>query len=49
VPGVPGINVAGRYQDYAQNPYKYAKEEMDQVKAGTYAHFYPPAKAPRGK
>lgn len=51
VPGVPGINAPGRYEDYAQNPYKYAKAEMDQVLAGTYAHFYPPAKAqaPRGR
>lgn len=45
VPGIPGINAEGRYEDYAQNPYKYAKEEMDQITVGTYKHFYPPAKS----
>ena len=32
----------GRYEDYAADPWKYAKKVIDQVVEGSYAHFYPP-------
>ena len=41
VPEVPGINAPGRYEDYAADPWKYAKKVIDQVMEGSYAHFYP--------
>ncbi len=44
IPEVPGINAPGRYEDYAANPWKYAKSVNDKVMAGTYEHFYPAAK-----
>ena len=42
MPEVPGINAPGRYEDYAANPWKYAKEVIDKVIAGEYEYFYPP-------
>ncbi len=42
IPEIPGINAPGRYEDYAANPWKYAKAVIDKVQAGTYEHFYPP-------
>ena len=44
VPEVPGINTSGRYEDYAANPWKYAKKVIDQVVQGKYEHFYPSIK-----
>ena len=31
---------------YAVDPWKYIKEALDQVDAGTYPGFYPPRSAP---
>jgi len=42
IPEIPGINAPGQYEDYAANPWKYSKEVIDKVQAGTYEHFYPP-------
>jgi hypothetical protein len=42
IPEVPGINAPGKYEDYAANPWKYAKGVIDKVTAGSYEHFYPP-------
>ena len=45
VPGIPGINAPGRYEDYAKDPWKFAKAEMAKIMAGTYEYFYPPVKS----
>ena len=42
IPEIPGINVPGRYQDYAANPWKYDKPVIDRAINGTYEHYYPP-------
>jgi hypothetical protein len=42
VPEIPGINAPGKYEDYAKDPYAYAKSVIDKVRAGTYEHFFPP-------
>jgi hypothetical protein len=44
VPEVPGINAPGKYEDYARNPWNYAKTVINRVIAGTYEHYYPPIK-----
>jgi hypothetical protein len=45
-PEIPGINAPGDYmKDYAPNPWKTVKRVIDEVLAGTYAHFYPKAAA----
>jgi hypothetical protein len=42
VPEIPGINAPGDYmKDYAPNPWGTVKRTMDEVKAGTYKHFFP--------
>jgi len=41
-PNIPGINAPGRYEDYAANPWKYAKATIDKILAGDYEYFYPP-------
>lgn len=46
IPEFPGINAPGNYQDFAKQPWKYIKEQLDAVQAGTYKYFYP---APKGK
>ncbi len=45
-PEIPGINAAGQYADYANNPWPTVKSVIDQVKAGTYGHFFPPRRPP---
>ena len=35
------FGLSGKYEDYAANPWKYSKEVVDKVHAGTYEHFYP--------
>jgi hypothetical protein len=42
IPELPGINAPGDYRrDYAPDPWSYSKRVIDQVLAGTYAHFFP--------
>ncbi len=48
VPELPGINVEGQYEDYARDPYKYAKAIQDQAYAGTYKYLAPFAGAAGG-
>lgn len=43
IPEVPGINAPGRYEDYAQDPWKYANSQMEKILNGSYEHFYQPA------
>ena len=43
IPEVPGINAPGRYEDYAQDPWKYANAQMEKILNGSYEHFYQPA------
>jgi hypothetical protein len=40
-PGVLGINQAGEYASYAQNPWKYVWGDIEKVMAGAYEYFYP--------
>jgi hypothetical protein len=49
IPEIPGINAPGKYEDYARDPWAYAKSVMDKVAAGTYTHFFPPVPAKQGK
>ncbi len=42
IPEMPGINVPGSYTDYAADPWKYVKVQMNEILAGTYKHYYPP-------
>jgi hypothetical protein len=42
IPEVPGINAPGQYEDYAQDPWKYANAQMETILNGTYEHFYQP-------
>ena len=44
-PDMPGINEPGDYAQYAADPWRFVRGAMDQVLAGTYPSFYPPAKA----
>jgi hypothetical protein len=44
-PEIPGINAPGKYEDYAANPWKYAKGVIDKAVNGTYEKYFPPAKA----
>ncbi len=44
IPDMPGISAPGKYEDYAKNPWKIAKEQMDRILAGTYDHYYPETK-----
>ncbi|MBI4489496.1 MAG: hypothetical protein HY694_10465 [Deltaproteobacteria bacterium] len=41
---LPGINAAGRYEDYAKDPWRTITEVIRKVDAGTYEYFYPPVK-----
>ncbi len=34
IPDVPGINASGKYEDYATDPWKYAKSVIDKVLSG---------------
>ncbi len=45
IPEIPGINAPGRYEDYARNPWTYARAQMEKILAGTYEHYYPRVKA----
>ncbi len=45
IPEIPGINAPGRYEDYAADPWRFAKGTIDKAVAGSYEHFYPPLKA----
>ncbi len=47
IPDIPGINSAGRYEDYAGDPWRHAKAVVDKVGDGSYEHFYSSAKAQR--
>jgi hypothetical protein len=44
IPDVPGINAPGAYADYAANPWPFVMKVLDKAQAGTYEHYYPPAK-----
>jgi len=48
VPDIPGINDAGKYEDYAKNPWAVSKAQMDKIMAGTYEHYFPPTSAGKG-
>jgi hypothetical protein len=41
-PNIPGVNLPGRYEDYAANPWRHVKGALDEVTAGTYRFFFPP-------
>ncbi|MDP9146267.1 MAG: hypothetical protein M3N22_01300 [Acidobacteriota bacterium] len=41
IPEMPGINAPGSYTEYANDPWKYVKTQMDEIVAGTYQHYYP--------
>ena len=43
-PHLPGINAAGRYEDYAKDPWKTVSNVIKKIEAGTYEYFYPPVK-----
>ncbi len=43
VPEMPGINVPGKYEEFAANPYKYSRQVIDKVLSGKYEFFYKPA------
>ncbi len=45
IPEIPGINVPGRYEEYAADPHKYARKVIDKVLNGTYEFFYKPKAA----
>lgn len=47
IPEMAGINVAGKYEDYGKNPYKYSKAVQDKIEAGKYSYFYPPVNQPK--
>jgi hypothetical protein len=41
-PEIPGINAPGNYMtDYAPDPWRTVKSVVDQVRAGSYPHFFP--------
>jgi hypothetical protein len=39
---LPGINAPGNYADYAADPWKVVKPQMDRIYAGTYQYYHPP-------
>ena len=43
IPDIPGINVAGSYEEYARDPWKYANARMQKILAGDF-RFDPPKK-----
>ena len=45
VPYIPGINVPGKYEEYAKNPWKTFAEVMKKIESGTFEYFYPATKA----
>ncbi len=47
VPHLPGINAPGRYEDYAENPWKTVSEVIRKIEKGNYEYFYPPLKVKR--
>jgi hypothetical protein len=44
-PYIPGINAPGRFQDYANDPWRTFREVMRKIDAGTFEYFYPSPKA----
>jgi hypothetical protein len=44
---VPGVNVPGKYEDYAKDPWKTFAEVMKKIEAGTYEYFFPAKPAKR--
>jgi hypothetical protein len=44
-PHLPGINAPGKYEDYAEDPWKTIFAVIDRIQKGTYEGFYPPIKA----
>ncbi|MBI4483610.1 MAG: hypothetical protein HY652_12065 [Acidobacteria bacterium] len=42
IPHIPGINVPGKYEDYARDPWKTVSAVFERIKNGTYEYFYPP-------
>lgn len=45
IPEIPGINVPGSYEDYARDPWTYAKAQMEKILNGAYPYDYPLAKS----
>jgi hypothetical protein len=41
VPALPGINAAGKYEDYARNPGAYWTRWAEKIEDGTYEFFKP--------
>jgi hypothetical protein len=49
VPGIPGINLPGDYRrDYAPDPWKWIKGEIEQIEKGTYPHLIDDYPTPEG-
>jgi hypothetical protein len=44
IPEMPGVNVPGRYQDYAADPWKFDKVVIDKALSGDYQYMYPKPK-----
>jgi hypothetical protein len=42
IPWIPGINGPGTYADFAREPWRFTRAQMEKIKAGTYEYFYPP-------
>lgn len=43
IPEIPGINVPGRYEEFARDPWPFVADVLyNQVPKGTYRFFYPP-------
>lgn len=40
-PGIPGVNYAGNYSDYAADPWRFVWGDIEKVMNGTYSHFFP--------
>jgi hypothetical protein len=40
-PGMPGINEAGDYREYAKDPWRVIWSDIEKATAGTYEYFYP--------
>jgi hypothetical protein len=41
IPDIPGINVAGSYEEYARDPWKYANARMQKILAGDFGFDLP--------
>ncbi len=46
VPGMDGVNLPGKYEDYGKDPWKRVWGDLLKVMDGTYDHFYPAKGAP---